>query len=168
MRCSRAALQSFSTLFAPKFLRITTAVLLLTTLNFAAAQDRILGPVDSSHARVLPRSLHPKAKPEYDQGAVEPETNFGYVTLMTSPSPSQQRTLDQLMAEQQDPSSANCHKWLTPEEYGAQFGLSQNDLNKITSWLKAQGFTVVSVAAGRNSIVLHGKSTQIEDEFKYQ
>jgi subtilase family serine protease len=168
MRCSRAALQSFSTLFAPKFLRITTAVLLLTTLNFAAAQDRILGPVDSSHARVLPRSLHPKAKPEYDQGAVEPETNFGYVTLMTSPSPSQQRTLDQLMAEQQDPSSANFHKWLTPEEYGAQFGLSQNDLNKITSWLKAQGFTVVSVAAGRNSIVFSGTATQIEAAFQTQ
>jgi subtilase family serine protease len=168
MRRQRAALLSLSTLLKPNFLRSTICALLLSTLTFAAAQDRILGPVDSGHARVLPRSLHPKAKPEYDQGAVEPETNFGYVTLMTSPSPSQQRALDQLMAEQQDPSSANFHKWLTPEEYGAQFGLSRNDINKITSWLKAQGFTVVSVAAGRNSIVFSGTATQIEAAFQTQ
>jgi len=168
MRRQRAALLSLSTLLKPNFLRSTICALLLSTLTFAAAQDRILGSMDSGRTRVLPRSLHPKAKPEYDQGAVQPETNFGYVTLMTSPSPSQQQALDQLMAEQQDQSSSNYHKWLTPEEYGAQFGLSQNDINKITSWLKAQGFTVVSVAAGRNSIVFSGTATQIEAAFQTQ
>jgi subtilase family serine protease len=161
----RAARQYFSVLLKPDFLRLTTTALLLSTLTFAAAQDRILRPIDSSHTIALARSVHPKAKPQYDQGAVGPQTNFGYVTLMTSPSASQQKALDELMAEQQNPSSPNYHRWLTPEEYGNRFGLSQNDLNKITAWLKAQGFTVISVAGGRNSIVFSGTAAQIETAF---
>jgi subtilase family serine protease len=165
MRSSRAAWQYFSVFLKHDFLRLTTCALLLSALTFAAAQDRILRPIDSNHTIALARSVHPKAKPQYDQGAVDPQTNFGYVTLMTSPSASQQQAIDELMAEQQDPSSSNYHQWLTPEEYGNRFGLSQNDLNKITAWLKAQGFTVISVAGGRNSIVFSGTAAQIETAF---
>jgi len=70
------------------------------------------------------------------------------------------------MAEQQDPTSPNYHKWLTPEEYGSQFGLSQNDVSKITKWLESKGFTVISVAGGRNSIVFSGTARQIETAFQ--
>ena len=114
----------------------------------------------------LARSLHPKAQKQYDQGAVDPQFKFSYVTLLTSPSASQQRALDKLLADQQDPASPNYHKWLTPEQYGERFGLSQNDLSKITAWLKAQGFTVLSVAPGRNSIIVSGTAAQFESAFQ--
>lgn len=171
MRCLRAAPLSFPSFLAPNFLtlnfvKLAICALFLCSVSFGAVPDRILGPADSGRNVTLSKSLHPKAKPQYDQGAVDAQTNFSYITLLASPSPSQQKALDKLMAEQQDPTSPNYHKWLTPEEYGSQFGLSQNDIKKITAWLESKGFTVISVAAGRNSIVFSGTATQIETAFQ--
>src|ERR1700719_2650266 len=133
MRCLRAAPLSFPSFLAPNFLtlnfvKLAICALFLCSVSFGAVPDRILGPTDSGRNVTLSKSLHPKAKPQYDQGAVDPQTSFSYITLLASPSPSQQKALDKLMAEQQDPTSPNYHKWLTPEEYGSQFGLSQNDI----------------------------------------
>ena len=141
-------------------------MLIFSTLSFGAAPDRVTGPIISGQTVELARSLHPRVQSKYDQGAIDAQTMFSYVTLLTSPSASQQRALDQLTADQQNPSSPNYHKWLTPAQYADRFGLSQNDVNQITAWLKAQGFTVVSVGGGRNSIVFSGTARQIEAAFQ--
>lgn len=148
--------------------RALPLVSLLCTLTLAAVPDRVTRAIDSNQTVPLTRSVHPKAQALYDQGTVAPDMQLGYVTLMMSPSPSQQRAIDQLLTEQQDPASPNYHRWLTPEQYAARFGLSQNDLNRITTWLKAQGFTVLSVPRGRNSIVISGMAYQFESAFQTQ
>ncbi len=168
MRRSRSALLSLSNFSTTKPLAIVLCLLIPSTLSFAAAPDRITASIVSGQMVELARSLHPKAQPQYDQGAVDPQFKFSYVTLLTSPSASQQRALDKLTADQQNPSSPNYHKWLTPEQYADRFGLSQNDINKITTWLKAQGFTVISVGGGRNSIVFSGTAIQVETAFQTQ
>jgi subtilase family serine protease len=113
----------------------------------------------------LPGPVNRNAKPQYDQGPIQPSFQFGYVTLVIAPSPTQQIALDQLLAQQQDRSSSNYHKWLTPEQYADHFGLSQNDLNKITAWLTSQGFTVLSVPRGRNSVIFGGTAAEIQSCF---
>jgi subtilase family serine protease len=167
MRRSRLNLLSLSNFSMIKLLTIILCIL-ISTLSFAAAPDRITGAIDSSQTIALAKNLHPRAQPQYDQGAVDPQFKFDYVTLLTSPSASQQKALDKLMADQQNPSSPNYHKWLTPEQYADRFGLSQNDVNKITTWLQAQGFTVLSVGGGRNSIIFSGTAAQIEATFQTQ
>jgi subtilase family serine protease len=82
-----------------------------------------------------------------------------------APSPSQQAALDQLLAEQQDRTSPNYHKWLTPAQYADRFGLSQNDINKINLWLVSQGFAVIRVANARNEIMFSGSAAQIQSAF---
>jgi subtilase family serine protease len=139
--------------------------LLASTVCFAAQPDRIAGTIDSSQMVALPRSVNPKAQPRYDQGPVESSLQFGYVTLVVGPSPSQQMALEQLLAQQQDRSSPNYHKWLTPEQYAACFGLNQNDVAKITAWLTAEGFTVLSVPRGRNEVIFSGTAVQIQSAF---
>ena len=69
---------------------------------------------------------------------------------MFKATPAQQAALEQLLAEQQDPASPNYHNWLTPEQYADRFGVSQNDIDKIVSWLETEGFTVDQVARGRD------------------
>jgi hypothetical protein len=138
--------------------------LLATTLCFAQ-QDRIAGPIDSSQMVTLPGHLNRNAKPQYDQGPVKASFQLNHVTLLTLPTPSQQEALRALVAEQQDPKSANYRKWLTPQQYAERFGLSQNDIAKISAWLKSQGLSVVSVANGRNWIAFTGTSAQIEGAF---
>lgn len=135
------------------------------TLCFAAQADRISGPIDSSQKVVLPGNVHPMAKPEYDEGPVEPSFALSSVTLLMAPSPSQQAALEQLLAQQQDRTSPNYHKWLTPEQYADRFGVSQNDVNKINIWLETQGMTVLRVARGRNAIVFSGTAGQIQSAF---
>ena len=133
---------------------------------FAAQADRIAGPIDSSQRVTLPGQIHHKAKPQYDQGPVAGVFQLREVTLLTLPTPSQQKALRLLVAEQQDPNSPNFHKWLTPEQYADRFGLSQNDVEKISGWLKSQGLTVVSVARGRNWIAFSGTAAQIGNAFR--
>ena len=140
--------------------------LLASTLCLAAQPDRITGTIDSGQMVAVAGQIQHRAKPQYDQGAVSASFQLNQVTLLTLPTPSQQKALSALVAEQQNPSSANYHKWLTPEQYADRFGLSQNDVQKISAWLKSQGLSVVSVARGRNWIVFSGTAAQVETAFR--
>lgn len=146
------------------------AALLLTAVlsipSFSATPDRIAGAIDSSHGAALQKSLHPKAQAKYDEGAVEPSFRLDSIVIFFSPSPAQQKALDQLVAQQQDPSSPNYHKWLTPAQYAGRFGLSQNDLSKITAWLESEGFTVQQVGAGHNHVIVTGTAASVQSAFK--
>jgi uncharacterized protein (TIGR03437 family) len=82
--------------------------------------------------------------------------------MYLEPSSSQARSLQQLLAGQQDPSSANYHKWLSPEQYADQFGVSRNDMNRITAWLQSQGLLVKRVARSRTWIQFSGSAGQVE------
>jgi subtilase family serine protease len=140
--------------------------LLASSMCFAAQPDRITGPIDSSQMVPLAKSLHPKAQPQYDQGAVNPSLKLTYITMLLAPSPSQQAALEQLLAQQQERGSPNYHRWLSPWQFADQFGLSQGDLSKVTGWLKSQGFQILSVGGGRNSVVFSGTAAQEESAFK--
>ncbi|MGB7602479.1 MAG: S53 family peptidase, partial [Candidatus Sulfotelmatobacter sp.] len=142
--------------------------LLASSLCFAAQPDRITGPIDSSQMVALKGNVHRLAQPQYDQGLVEDSLQFGYVTLVMAPTPGQQAALNQFLAQQQDRSSPNYHKWLTPEQYADRFGLSKNDIVKISTWLTSQGFEIVSIGGGRNSVIFSGTAAQIQSAFKTQ
>lgn len=147
-------------------MRFGKLLLLLFASNLCLAQvDRIAGPIDVSQKVALPGNVHPLARPEYDQGAVDPSLKFGSVTLEIAPSPAQQAALDQLLADQQNRNSPSYHKWLMPEQYADRFGLTQKDMDQITAWLQLQGFSVVRVARGRNAVVFSGSAAQIQSVF---
>ena len=66
-----------------RLFRALSLLLLISSYSFAATPDRITGAIDSSQVVQLARSLHPKAQKQYDQGAVDPQFKFSYVTLLT-------------------------------------------------------------------------------------
>lgn len=74
-------------------------------------------------------------------------------------------TLDQLLAEQQDPSSPNYHQWLTPDEFATRFGPAAADLQTAENWLAAQGFTVTSADLARRTIAFTGTVAQASQAF---
>ena len=73
--------------------------------------------------------------------------------------------LDKLLAGQQNPSSALYHQWLTPEQFGAEFGLSTTDLASVSAWLQSQGLTVTGVARGRTFINFSGTVAAVNQAF---
>jgi len=131
-----------------------------------AQQSRITKAIDNQQRVVLTGHLHPKARPEDDQGRVAPSLPMSYVTLELAQSASQHADLQQLLRDQQTPGSANYHVWLTPEQYADRFGVSTDDLNKITSWLQAQGLSIAAVARGRNWIAVNGEAARVESAFQ--
>src|SRR6266567_5808259 len=140
-------------------------VAFFSTLTYAAAPDRISGALINGQTVALKGNLHRRALPQFDQGPVDPAMHLGTITLMTVPTAAQQKALARLLAQQQDPKSANYHKWLTPEQYADRFGLSPNDMQKMAAWLKAHGFSMVHVANGRNWISFTGTAAQVQSAF---
>ena len=147
------------------FLSMTACAILSISSFAATAPDRITAQIDTGNMVEVAKSLHPRALPQNDEGAVEPSFKMDYVTLLMSPSASQQKALDLLLAQQQDPKSAHYHKWLTPAQYAERFGLNHADMNRVTGWLKSQGFQIVSIGGGRNLVVVSGTAGQIQHAF---
>jgi subtilase family serine protease len=141
------------------------ALLLAPTLCLAAQPDRITGPLDSAQRVSLRGNVHGLAQARFDQGRTDGSKVIHGVTLAFRLSAAQQKDLDNLLARQQDHSSSNYHKWLTPAQFADRFGMSQNDMNRVTAWLESHGFTVASVANARNQISFDGTVAQIESVF---
>jgi uncharacterized protein (TIGR03437 family) len=133
----------------------------LSVAGSAAARDRISRPIDASRVRAVDQRVHQSADPQLDLGTVDPAMPMNDVLIMFKLSPEQQTELDALLSDQQNPSSKQFHKWLTPEDYANRFGLSQSDESKVAAWLHAEGFTVNHHARGRNWISFRGTAAQI-------
>jgi subtilase family serine protease len=149
-------------------MRFVKAFLLLLTSTLCLAQspvDRLTAPIESGLTVPLKGNLHGGARPEFDQGRVDPSMRMYGVSLVFKPSPEQQSELDQLLAEQQDRLSPNFHKGLTPAQFADRFGMSQNDINKVVAWLQSQSLTVTRIANSRNEIFFSGTAAQIELSF---
>src|SRR5581483_230704 len=131
----------------------------------AVTPDRIAGDLVSGPKVALRGNVHGMARPEFDLGRADGSRLFQGVSLAFRPSPAQQKDLDRFIAELGDPKSPNYRKYLTPAQFGERFGLSLNDIAKVTTWLYTQGFTNIRVANGRNEISFDGTLAQIESAF---
>src|ERR1035438_10379010 len=127
----------------------------------SAAQDRITKNVEPTQLVQLKGQMNPRARAELDQGPADPALRIQYATLYLRPA----EGLETFLADQQSPSSPNFHKWLTPEQFGERFGLSGNDLGKVTGWLQSSGFTINDVARGRCWITFSGTAAQASRAF---
>jgi subtilase family serine protease len=113
----------------------------------------------------LKGNVHSLAKPEFDLGRADSSRLIEGMSLVFRPSASQQKDLDNFIKQLGDPSSPGYHKYLTPRQFGARFGLSRNDIDSARGWLISQGFTNIKVANNRNHISFDGTVAQIESAF---
>jgi pseudomonalisin len=74
--------------------------------------------------------------------------------------------LEALLVRQQDPASPDYHQWLTPDQFGLRFGLSDPEINEVVDWLSSQGFRIDSVARGRGWVQFSGTVRQVEEAFQ--
>ncbi|PWT99958.1 MAG: hypothetical protein C5B51_26120 [Terriglobia bacterium] len=152
---------------SPAFLSLVLTLVLPFTSAFAQ-RNRITGRIDNARRVGLSGHIHPKATAENDEGAVDSGMVLPNVTLVLKPSAAQQSDLEQFLADQQNPSSPDFHRWLTPDQFADRFGVSQADIDRIVSWVRDQGLTVTAVARARNSISLSGTAAAIQNTFRTQ
>jgi uncharacterized protein (TIGR03437 family) len=85
--------------------------------------------------------------------------------LVLKRSPDQEVALRKVLEAQLDQDSPNFHKWLTPEEFGRQFGPSSEDIRSVTSWLESHGLQVAGASKGRTVIEFSGSVRQVQEAF---
>src|ERR1700690_3546315 len=141
-------------------------LLLASTLCLAQQPDRVATAIDSSQLVALTGNGHGLAQPRFDVGRADGSRVLYGVTLAFRPSAAQQAGLNNLLAQQQDRSSPNYHKWLTPAQFADRFGMTRGDIKRVVAWLESQGFTVTSVANSRNQISFDGTVAQVESAFR--
>jgi subtilase family serine protease len=144
-----------------------SAFLVLAVAAPAQIRNRIKQNIGDTEP-VMISAPHPLARAEFDQGRVEGSMRINRASLVFKLSSAQQADLDKLLAEQQDPHSANYRKWLTPEQYSARFGMSDSDLAQVSAWLKSQGLTVDGFSRGRTQVFFSGTAAQVESAFHTQ
>jgi len=141
---------------------VIAAAMICALGSASAARGQAVKPrlvtkaVDESNRVTMRGNVHQLARAEFDQGAVADTQPVNRIYLLLNRSAEQQAALDKLMREQVDANSPNFHKWVTPEEYGAQFGPADEDVAAVESWLAAQGFTGVKTNAGKTIVEFNG------------
>ena len=131
----------------------------------AAPQARIVEAVQNEKVVTLRGNVHPMARPANDRGSLPDQQPVTKMHVLLQRSAEQEAVLQQLLADQQDPNSSKFHAWLTPQEFGQQFGPAESDLQAVKDWLKSQGFTSLRVNNGRTLIEFNGTSSQVRNAF---
>jgi len=137
----------------------------LTVLGQSSAPRRVTQAINDSKLVTLKGHVIPLANATTDRGAVVDSLNLDHIQLVLQRSPEQEAELEQLMNEQNDKNSPNFHKWLTAEDFGARFGVAQEDIDAITSWLESHGFTVNQVYPNHMLIDFSGTAGQMRTAF---
>ncbi len=145
----------------------TAAVALAAApLSAAVLPNRLQANAQLTERVELPQGVARRVANAQSLGHLPGETQLRTMSLVLAPSAAQSAALDQLIADQQNPASENYHKWLTPEEFGARFGISDNDLQVLQNWLTSQGMQVLSLSPSRNSIQFSGSAATVENAFR--
>ncbi len=131
----------------------------------APAPSRIIQAVDEANLTILKGNTYYLARAKYDRGAAPSSLPMNRMLLVLQRSPQQESALELLLDQQQDQSSPNYHQWLTPQQFGQQFGPSDQDVEKITSWLQSHGFQVAPISNGRTVIEFSGTAGQVQEAF---
>src|ERR1700760_2568292 len=97
-------------------------------LEHVRPTDRVLGRVDDNARVTLTGARHPFARPQFDAGELAADEPIERIQLLLPSDASQQQALEAWLAAQQDPQSPYYRQWLTPEEFGSRFGISDADL----------------------------------------
>ncbi|MGA6951473.1 MAG: protease pro-enzyme activation domain-containing protein [Candidatus Sulfotelmatobacter sp.] len=124
----------------------------------------ITQPVDESQLSVLHGNTHPLARPQFDLGTAPATLPMLRMLLVLKRSPQQESALRKLLDDQQDKASPRYHKWLTPAEFGRQFGPTDVDIQIIITWLQSHGFQV-GTTKGRTVLEFSGSASQVQQAF---
>jgi uncharacterized protein (TIGR03437 family) len=127
--------------------------------------NRVPAVIDPHPTAALKGFVRPEARAEHDAGPLEAGRGISGIIVGLKPSPEQQAAIEKLLIDQQDASSPDYHRWLTPQEYADRFGLSAVDVDRIGAWLKDGGLSIDYVAQGRNWIVCSGTVEHVQKTF---
>jgi subtilase family serine protease len=130
-----------------------------------SAPPLVTQPIDTAQRVTLLGNTRPEANAQNDRGAVLADFPMPHMMLQLKRSPAQEQAIETLIDQMHDRASPNFHSWLTPAQFGAQFGLAAADLQTIAGWLAGRGFQVNQVYPNGMLIDFSGTAGQVQEAF---
>ncbi len=162
-------MKKISTLILRNSLLLLATLFTISSLTATAqtkpAAARITQAVNEANLVTLHGSVHPLARAGFDQGAVADSRPMNHMLLVLQRSADQETALRRLMDEQQTKNSPNYHAWLTPQQFGQQFGVADADIQKVAAWLSQKGFTEIKASNGSMFIEFNGTAGLVRNAF---
>jgi hypothetical protein len=124
--------------------------------------------INESKLTKLTGNVPLKARAQYDQGAAQDALPMNRMVLVLKRSEVQEKALQTAIQAMHNPHSSQYHKWLTPDQFGKQYGLADADLSKVEAWLQSKGFQVDRVARGRSTVEFSGSANAVANAFHTQ
>lgn len=162
--------RSARSLFVDRFVRLLILVLVFGWV--VRAQDSparlVSQKVDESERVTLRGTVHPLAVTANDRGPAPDSLAAQRMLLILNRPPDREAALQQFLSAAHTKGSAGYHKWVTPEQFGAQFGPADGDVQTASSWLTSHGFSVARVTKSKRYIEFSGTAGQLREAFHTQ
>ncbi|MBV8866732.1 MAG: S8/S53 family peptidase [Acidobacteriaceae bacterium] len=142
-------------------------IALVTVTNGQVSQRAttvVTKSVNDADRVTLYGNMHPLAQRATDRGPVADDMRLDHLQLQLKRSVNAEEELNRYIEELHDPQSPNFHKWSTAAEFGEKFGLAQQDIEAVTNWLQAKGFTVNTVYPNL-AVDFSGTAGQVREAF---
>jgi hypothetical protein len=124
--------------------------------------------VDDTQLAPLQGTVHPLTLVRYDRGPVNESTPAERLLLVLNRPADRDAAFRQFVKDAHTRGSARWHKWLTPEQIGAQFGPADSDVEAVRMWLGAAGFSVNRVSKSKRFVEFSGTVGQVNAAFHTQ
>jgi len=154
--------------FSVRLLCCSALTLGLTSVLVAqgAAQSVLITrPVDSSRLHTLAGNTRPEANAQNDRGKVADTFPLQHMLLQLQRSGERELALKSFIDQQHDSTSPNFHSWLTADQFGQIYGPAPQDIETVSDWLRASGFTVNTVYPSGMLIDFSGTAGQVLTAF---
>jgi Pro-kumamolisin, activation domain/Bacterial Ig-like domain (group 3) len=136
-----------------------------TSAQVVAARALVTQPIDDQVRVTLKGNVHPLAQARFDRGAVADSFSAERILLLLKRPPEREAALRQFMLDIYTRGSASYHQWLTPEEFGKQYGPADADIAAVSAWLQSHGFSVARVTKGKTALEFSGNAGQLREAF---
>jgi subtilase family serine protease len=141
------------------------AMSLVALVNAQTPLATISQAVNEANLVTLSNNTRPEAVAGNDLGIVPDTFPMNHLLLQLQRSAQGEAALRSYIDQLHDRTSPDFHKWLTPAEFAAQFGVAQTDVSAVTSWLTSRGFTINGTQGSGLVIDFSGTAGQVRQAF---
>jgi subtilase family serine protease len=149
--------------------KLSALTLILGLAMIAPAQANhqplITQKVNNAALVTLDGNTRPEATTTNDLGLVDDSMSLNGLQIVMQRSPENEKAFNEYIANLHNPKSANFHRWLSNAQIGTMFGPASDDINRVTDWLKSEGFSVDSVSPDKMVIAFSGNAGMVRTAF---
>ncbi|MER7671726.1 protease pro-enzyme activation domain-containing protein [Kitasatospora sp. NPDC096128] len=138
------------------------AVLPLTAVSLGVSTAQAASTPNAAPRVALPNTVNPAVAHSEKKGDVPAEQQ---ISVSVSLKLRDAAALDRFLGAVATPGTPEYGRYLTPEQFTARFGPTEQDVQQVKAYLAAQGLTVSGVSANRQVVDAHGTTAQVSQAF---